>query len=395
MFWLEQLCEKWALCKFNKTMFVLTVTTGSVGTRLKWQHHNNMGGGGSLLCLLFFAVVTQRKLAALLLCVVAFPVHHTLLLDNCLKHTQSFNLCVIDSLEMFPPQPLICDQFNHYVMTSHTRFGFNIRHTQTHTLPADGSGPAPDLHYVVCFWSRDVLQRLTSTELKLQGEVTGGTWFKTGSDLRPSGGGGGRPSARCRPAARQSTHRRVGRAPITCSIDALHSRFIKTSWWDWCPQTNQSAQIHGRKWPTHHFLLSDSRVTQQEAERRIQDVDHPNEHHEAGKPHRLDQSAPCGRAWNNGQTVQTSSTHLLNTVRVAVHCERVWACYLLQTPCRAPRQQSHRRCHRRRRDGCPQGSPWWPSWRSRPYLKVSPQLRVIKRPTACLPTPTAKIQCYL
>lgn len=42
----------------------------------------------SLLRLLFFAVVTQRKLAVLLLCVVAFPVHHTLLVDDRLQHTQ-------------------------------------------------------------------------------------------------------------------------------------------------------------------------------------------------------------------------------------------------------------------------------------------------------------------
>lgn len=93
------------------------------------------GGCVSLLCLLFFAVVTQRKLTALLLRVVAFPVHHTLLVDNCLKHTQSFNLCVIDSLEMFPLQPLICDQFNHYVMTSHTRFASTSdTHRHTHFL---------------------------------------------------------------------------------------------------------------------------------------------------------------------------------------------------------------------------------------------------------------------
>lgn len=80
---------------------------------------------------------------------------------------------------------------------------------------------------------------------------------------------------------------------------------------------------HSRKWPTHHLLLSDSRVTQQEAERSIQDVDHPNEHHEAGKPHRLDQSAPCGRTWSNSSNFTFHPLNtvyvLLSTVGVCVH----------------------------------------------------------------------------
>lgn len=49
---------------------------------------------------------------------------------------------------------------------------------------------------------------------------------------------------------------------------------------------------------THHFFLSYSRATQQDAEGSIQDVDHSNKNHERWETDRLDQSTSCGWSCN-------------------------------------------------------------------------------------------------
>lgn len=49
---------------------------------------------------------------------------------------------------------------------------------------------------------------------------------------------------------------------------------------------------------THHFFLSYSRATQQDAEGSIQDVDHSNKNHERWETHCLDQSTSCGWSCN-------------------------------------------------------------------------------------------------